>query len=68
MLLPLGMLNRHLAEKARKVALAGSTVKVVGVDVMATKKLTTTILLYPVFCCGFSAAFYLLLSKLYPLY
>jgi hypothetical protein len=64
MLLPLGMLNRHLAEKARKEALAGSTVKVVGADVMATKKLSTTIMVYPLLCFGFSAFFYFVLGRL----
>lgn len=64
MLLPLGGLNRYLAEKARKEALAGSTVKVVGVDVMASKKLTTTILLYPFNCIGFTAWFYYLTGYL----
>ena len=47
MLTPLGILNKYLAEKARKEALAGSTVKVIGADVMASKKLSTTIMLYP---------------------
>ena len=64
MLLPLGMLNRHLAEKARKEALAGSTVKVVGVDVMATKKLTTTMMLYPPLLFSFTAFFYFVLGYL----
>jgi hypothetical protein len=62
MLFPLGILNRHLAEKARKEALAGSTVKVVGADVMATKKLTTTMMLYPILCFGFSASFFIILD------
>lgn len=62
MLTPLGILNRHLAEKARKEALAGSSVKVVGADVMATKKLSTTIMLYPVICLTFTLFFFYLLS------
>jgi hypothetical protein len=62
MLTPLGMLNRHLAEKARIEALAGSSVKIVGADVMATKKLSTTIMLYPVICVTFTLAFFYLLS------
>ena len=65
MLTPLGILNKYLAEKARKEALAGSTVKVVGADVMASKKLATTIMLYPVLCLGFTAWFYYVISKLY---
>ena len=58
MLTPLGMLNNHLAEKARKQALAGSQVKVVGIDVMATKKLSTTMMLYPVICLSFTLFFF----------
>lgn len=64
MLLPLGILNKYLAEKARKQALAGSSVKIIGADVMATKKLTTTMMLYPVFCVGFSTFFFFVLGKL----
>jgi hypothetical protein len=64
MLEPLGMLNRYLAEKARKSALAGSSVKVLGVDVMATKKLTTTMVLYPILCFGFTLFFFLVLTYL----
>ena len=64
MLAPLGLLNRHLAEKARKEALAGSSVKVVGIDVMATKKMTTTMMLYPFFCITFSSFFFYLLAHL----
>ena len=65
MLTPLGILNKYLAEKARKEALAGSTVKVIGADVMASKKLATTIMLYPILCIGFTAWFYYVISKLY---
>mgnify|MGYP001594471471 CR=1 FL=1 len=61
---PLGLLNRHLAEKARKAALAGSNVKVVGIDVMATKKIITSIMLYPFLNIGFSTFVFYLLSKL----
>jgi hypothetical protein len=68
MLTPLGILNKYLAEKARKEALAGSSVKVIGADVMASKKLTTTILLYPFLCLGFTAWFYYVISKLYCLF
>ena len=63
MLTPLGMLNSYLAEKARKEALAASSVKVAGVDVMTTKKLTTTIVLYPILCCGFTMFFFYMLGK-----
>jgi len=57
-----GMLNRHLAEKARKKALASSTVKVVGIDVMASKKITSTIIMYPFISSGFTLFFYFMLS------
>ena len=63
MLTPLGILNRHLAEKARKEALAGSTVKIVGIDVMATKKISTTIMLYPFLSLSFTGFLYYLLSS-----
>jgi hypothetical protein len=64
MLTPLGILNKYLAEKARKEALAGSSVKVVGADVMASKKLSTTIMLYPLLCLSFTAWFFYVISKL----
>jgi hypothetical protein len=64
MLGPLAILNKYLAEKARKEALAGSSVKVIGVDVMASKKLTITIMLYPFFCVGFTAWFFFVLTYL----
>lgn len=64
MLAPLGLLNRRLAEKARKQALAGSVVKIVGVDVMATKKITTSLILYPILCLGFTVFFFYLISHL----
>ena len=63
MLTPLGIINRHLAEKARKEALAGSTVKIVGIDVMATKKISTTIMLYPFFSLSFTGFLYYILSS-----
>jgi hypothetical protein len=58
------MINSFLAEKARKEALAASSVKVIGVDVMATKKLTTTIITYPPLCIGFTLFFYYLTGKM----
>lgn len=63
-LTPLGLLNGYLAEKARKEALASSTVKVIGADVMATKKLTTTVFLYPILCFGFSTCFFFFLGSM----
>lgn len=64
MMTPLGVILRYQAEKARKEALAGSSVKVVGADVMATKKLSLSIMLYPVFCFCFNATLFYLLSAL----
>lgn len=49
LLTPLVMLLRYLAETERKKALKASSVKVVGVDVMASKKVTSAIVLYPIF-------------------
>lgn len=49
---------RYLAEKARKTALAGSSVKIKGVDVMASKKMTTAMMLYPFLSTGFTIWFY----------
>lgn len=63
MLMPLGMYNRHIAEKARKEALAKSTVKVVGADVMATKKLITAIKMYPMLVSGFTFGFYYIMKN-----
>jgi hypothetical protein len=60
--MPLGLLNRYLAEKERKRALAGSNVKVIGADVMATKKMITAMLMYPPLVISFSIFVYYLLS------
>jgi hypothetical protein len=62
-LTPLGMLNSYLAEKARRQALATSSVKVIGVDVMASKKMTTTMILYPILCIGFSTFLFFVLGR-----
>jgi hypothetical protein len=58
------MINSFLAEKERKKALAASNVKVIGVDVMATKKLLTTMIMYPPICIGFTLFFYYLTGKM----
>jgi hypothetical protein len=63
-LFPIGMYLRYLAEKARKSALAGSNVKIRGVDVMASKKMTTALMLYPFLCTGFTIWFYFVLGYL----
>jgi hypothetical protein len=62
MLMPLGMYNRYIAEKARKEALAKSSVKVVGADVMATKKLITAIKMYPMLVTCFTLGYYYILK------
>jgi glycerol-3-phosphate O-acyltransferase/dihydroxyacetone phosphate acyltransferase len=58
MLAPLGFFLRFLAEKERLVALAGSSVKIVGVDVMATRKIVSSLVLYPPLCLFFTAIFW----------
>ena len=62
-LLPLGYLNRYLAEKERERALKKSTVKIVGADVMASKKILTTFILYPLTCMFFLTMFFILQLK-----
>jgi hypothetical protein len=62
MLTPLGLYNRYIAEKARKDALAKSSVKVIGADVMATKKLITTVKLYPFIAGSFTCFYYYVLK------
>ena len=63
MMTPLGIYNRHIAEKARIEALSKSSVKVVGADVMATKKLITAIKMYPLLSISFTVFFYYLLKN-----
>ena len=63
MLMPLGMYNRSIAEQARKEALAKSTVKIIGADVMATKKLITAIKMYPMLVSLFTFGYYYILSN-----
>ena len=46
-LAPLGILNSILAEKERRRALAKSSVKVVGADVMGSMKIMSSFILYP---------------------
>ena len=47
MLIPLGLFLTYFAEKERRKALAGSEVKVKGVDVMASVKVVASIVIYP---------------------
>lgn len=58
MLGPLGLLIAYQAEKERKLALAGSDVKVKGTDVMASYKALSCFLMYPVYLTVFTSFFY----------
>ena len=62
-LLPLGYVNRILAEKERESALKKSTVKIVGADVMASKKILTSFILYPLTFMFFLTIFFILQMK-----
>ena len=53
-LTPLGLFLQHYAEKERVTALAGSTVKIHAVDVMASKKITASMIVYPITCVSFT--------------
>ena len=63
MIMPLGMIIAYFAEKERRKALASSSVKVRGVDVMASVKVGSSILLYPFYCAGFTIGFYILCAN-----
>jgi glycerol-3-phosphate O-acyltransferase / dihydroxyacetone phosphate acyltransferase len=58
MLAPLATIVAFYAEKERKKALAGSDVKIKGTDVMASVKVVSMLILYPIYCFLFSTAFY----------
>lgn len=58
-LLPLGYVNRVLAEKERVRALNKSSVKAVAADVMASTKMLSTMILYPLTCSVFMTLFFL---------
>jgi glycerol-3-phosphate O-acyltransferase / dihydroxyacetone phosphate acyltransferase len=53
-LAPLGIMNSLLAERERRRALARSTVKIAGVDVMGSMKIISTFVLYPLTCAFFT--------------
>jgi len=55
---PVGLYLRYLADQERKKALAGSTVKLMGVDVMASKKIMSAIVIFPLVCIVFTAALF----------
>jgi len=63
-LTPLGMYTKYMAEKERKKALAGSSVKVIGADVMATRKVISTFTLYPIQCFIFTVFVYYYVTPL----
>ena len=58
MLTPVASLIGLYAERERKKALAGSDVKVKATDVMASVKVLSILIFYPIYCCGFTVAFY----------
>ena len=58
MLGPLGLLIAYQAERERKLALAGSDVKVKGTDVMASYKVLSCLIMYPVYLTFFTWFFY----------
>jgi len=59
MLIPLGLVVGYFAEKERRKALAGSNVKVRAVDVMASVKVGSSLMLYPIYSILFTIAFYM---------
>jgi glycerol-3-phosphate O-acyltransferase/dihydroxyacetone phosphate acyltransferase len=59
---PLGMYNSITGETARREALAGSVVKVVGVDVIASHKLVNTFKILPVLFSVITAIYYFTFS------
>jgi hypothetical protein len=63
MLIPLGLTIGYFAEKERRKALATSTVKVLGVDVMASVKVGSSLILYPIYCAFFTMTFYIICSN-----
>ena len=60
---PMGIYNSIVGEQTRKVALAGSVVKVVGVDVIASQKLISTFKIFPVLCIISSTIYYFYFSE-----
>lgn len=67
MLAPLASIVAFYAEKERKKALAASDVKVKGTDVMASVKVVSIIVLYPIYCFLFSTAFYKICRRIFEL-
>ena len=57
MLSPLGFIVQYRAERERIKALANSSVKVKGNDVMASIKVTSMMILYPFYCLLFTFGF-----------
>lgn len=59
---PVGLYLRYLADQERKKALAGSTVKIMGVNVMASKKIMSAIVMFPLVCVVFTIMLFLSLG------
>jgi len=59
---PMGLYNSITGEKARKEALAGSVVKVVGADVVASHKLVNTFKIFPLICMFITTIYFFLFS------
>lgn len=67
MLAPLASIVAFYAEKERKKALAASDVKVKGTDVIASIKVVSMLVLYPLYCFLFSTGFYKLCRRFFEL-
>lgn len=59
---PLGLVIKYLSEKERRKALAGSSVKVKGTDVIASHKVLCAIILFPIAAFIWTVAFRLIVS------
>jgi glycerol-3-phosphate O-acyltransferase/dihydroxyacetone phosphate acyltransferase len=59
-LLPIGLINRVLAEKERRRAVIKSSVKNVGADVQGSTRILSTFVLYPLTCTFFTLLLYII--------
>jgi len=59
---PMGLYNSITGEVARKEALAGSVVKVVGADVVASHKMVNTFKIFPLICMFITGIYYFYFS------
>lgn len=60
---PMGIYNSITGERHRREALAGSVVKVVGVDVIASHKLVNTFKIFPVICMFVTTLYFFMFSQ-----